>query len=627
MRLPRPIAQWKSVTNTGSADRRGRAAGIALAGSTALALLAFSDPAAAKLDKFQIRILGEDHEIGNAVLAASQVATVRDQEDLEPGDLLAAAQADYARILGALYGLGHYSGVVHVLIDGREAASIAPISPPSRIDSVVITVDPGPEFTFARAKAAPLAPETELPEGFARGKRAESGLIVDAASAGVDGWRAAGHAKAAVTGQQVIADHRRDTLDAEIDFTPGPKVTFGSLSISGQRRVSQERIRKIAGFPTGEPFDPDKVDDVAERLRRTGTFRSVVLTEAETVGPDGRLDYDLVVGEQKRRRMSFGAEYSTDDGATLTAGWMHRNLFGGAEKLTIDGTISGIGGASLGTSSTSGSEDYDLTTRLERPGTPYADSTAFIEGNLSRDQQEDYTSDNAGLTFGLTRYISDRLTAELGLGYEASKVKDDTGERTSYQQMVLPFSLTWDDRNNALNATEGFYAKGEIMPFYGIETTGNGARLAFDTRAYHGFGKDDRIVLAGRLQGGGIYGTDIEHSPRNYLFFSGGGGTVRGQPYESLGVYEIDPDVKTGGTQFAAASLELRGAVTKSISLVAFYDAGWVSGDDSSASHAGAGLGIRYNTSIGPIRFDVANPVSGDTGDGLQFYIGIGQAF
>ena len=49
--------------------------------------------------------------------------------------------------------------------------------------------------------------------------------------------------------------------------------------------------------------------------------------------------------------------------------------------------------------------------------------------------------------------------------------------------------------------------------------------------------------------------------------------------------------------------------------------------DPEGGEQAGAGLGLRYATSIGPIRFDVGYPVSGDTGDGVQFYLGIGQAF
>ena len=42
---------------------------------------------------------------------------------------------------------------------------------------------------------------------------------------------------------------------------------------------------------------------------------------------------------------------------------------------------------------------------------------------------------------------------------------------------------------------------------------------------------------------------------------------------------------------------------------------------------SGAGLGLRYKTPIGPIRLDVAAPVQGSTGGGVQLYLGIGQAF
>ncbi|MDZ4095616.1 MAG: BamA/TamA family outer membrane protein, partial [Paracoccaceae bacterium] len=49
--------------------------------------------------------------------------------------------------------------------------------------------------------------------------------------------------------------------------------------------------------------------------------------------------------------------------------------------------------------------------------------------------------------------------------------------------------------------------------------------------------------------------------------------------------------------------------------------------DDIGEWHAGAGLGLRYDTGFGPIRLDVAAPVRGKIGKGPQIYIGIGQAF
>ena len=49
--------------------------------------------------------------------------------------------------------------------------------------------EPGPAFAFSRAEIAPLAPGTDLPVAFKIGKPAETGVIRDAAKAGVDGWR------------------------------------------------------------------------------------------------------------------------------------------------------------------------------------------------------------------------------------------------------------------------------------------------------------------------------------------------------------------------------------------------------------------------------------------------------
>ena len=72
--------------------------------------------------------------------------------------------------------------------------------------------------------------------------------------------------------------------------------------------------------------------------------------------------------------------------------------------------------------------------------------------------------------------------------------------------------------------------------------------------------------------------------------------------------------------------------MTAKIGLVGFYDIGLIGADSlpqsGDAWHAGAGIGLRYDTPIGPIRLDLATPASGDNiGEDLQIYIGIGQSF
>ncbi len=112
------------------------------------------------------------------------------------------------------------------------------------------------------------------------------------------------------------------------------------------------------------------------------------------------------------------------------------------------------------------------------------------------------------------------------------------------------------------------------------------------------------------------------------LFYSGGNNTVRGQPYQSLNVQR--GSVETGGLSYLGLSVEARVDMTSKFGLVAFTDYGFVGSTSNPGGNgdwqSGAGLGVRYNTGFGPIRFDIAVPTSGKK-TGMQFYVGIGQAF
>jgi translocation and assembly module TamA len=55
-------------------------------------------------------------------------------------------------------------------------------------------------------------------------------------------------------------------------LSPGPKLRFGRLEISGEERMREQRIRKIAGLPEGETFSETELRRAETRLRRTGIF-------------------------------------------------------------------------------------------------------------------------------------------------------------------------------------------------------------------------------------------------------------------------------------------------------------------------------------------------------------------
>ncbi|WP_254439242.1 autotransporter assembly complex protein TamA [Ruegeria arenilitoris] len=565
---------------------------------------------------------GGSKELVERLEENSSVATAESRGLDTPLEILSAALSDYRTMVQILYDEGYFGPVVSIKLDGIEAAEISSLSVPAQINRAVITVQTGPKFTFGEAIVQPVTPETELPEEFAVGKVATTGAIQQAASAGVQGWRNAGHAKAEVGSQKVIARHAQDKLDAQIDLAPGPRLRFGKMIIQGDTDVRHRSIEKIAGFPAGEVYSPEKIQKVGTRLRRTGTFNVVAIEERETSNPDGTLDFDATFEDMPKRQLTFGLELASRDGLDLTATWTHRNVFRRAERLRFEAAIRNIGGA----------EDIDgrIGLRLDQPDRLGPDDNTFWSALLERRNTENYNVTVASLGYGARRTFSDRLYAEASAGFQWSSADDAYGDDRRFRYFVLPFRSEWDQRDSKVSATRGFYLDSQVTPFAGLSETESGIRLFFDGRGYTRVGSSDRLVLAGRVQLGSVLGPSPDGVTPDFLFFSGGAGTVRGQPYESLGI-PVGTGV-AGGKSFLGLSAEVRGKITEAISLVGFYDYGTVDTSSFIGSgaeyHSGAGLGVRYDLGgFGPLRLDLAVPVQGDTGNGLQFYIGIGQAF
>ena len=591
----------------------------------AMAAFALFGTAAHALDTLRFEIPAADEDLRDTLIGASLIQSAQEDGRTDPQDIIAAANADYAQLLGVLYKFGYYSGVINIKVDGQEAGRLSPFAKPSGVREVVVTVRPGPLFAFSNAQVAPVTPDTELPEDFARGKVARAPLVGAAAEAGITGWRDAGYAKAEISGENIVADHASNTLSAQVALSPGPVVTFGNLVQTTDSKVRPERLVQIAGLPRGQRFSPDELEKSAKRLRRTGAFKSVSLTEAEELRAGDVLDIQMSVADEKPRRFGAGVELSSNEGLTLSTYWLHRNLLGGAERLRFDVKVGGIGSQTGGIN---GGIDYEVGGRFERPATFGADTTLFVLGRVAREDQPNYLSDTAELGFGFSRIVTDELTVEAGLGLRYSDETDIDGSQEFFH-LLIPLKATYDSRDDPLDPAGGFYAQAEVTPFVSLGDTDSGGRIYMDGRAYRQIDEGGFLTLATRLQFGSIVGASLADTPQEFLFYSGGGDTVRGQPYQSLGVPRGTG--LTGGRTFVGASAEARIDLAGNFDPVAFFDVGYVGAeslyDDSGSWHSGAGIGIRYATGIGPIRFDVALPVSGSTGDGVQIYIGIGQAF
>lgn len=566
----------------------------------------------------------EADSASNALRAASLLLSL--EEDAAPQDYVAAARADYRRLLTALYAEGYYSGTVSIVIDGTEAAAIAPLAAPGQIGTVQITVDAGPRFTFGDVRLAPLPTGATLGADLGPRQPARSGEIQTAVRGAIGAWRDLGYAKVSVTDQSIIARHEIDKLDVAVAFDTGPRLRFGPLEVSGNSTVSDDRIRQIAGLPVGEVFSPAQMAAAERRLRRTGTFESVAFTESDSIGPDDTLPISALLSDAKPRRIGFGIELSSIEGLTVSSFWLHRNFLGGAERFRADAEVAGIAGET-------GGIDYSLGASFTRPATFGPDTEYFLTGRISREDEPDFLIDKIALETGFSRIITDDLTVRAGVGLLRAREETDIDTR-AYTLLTLPLDATYDRRDSPSDARDGYYVDLSATPFVSTDGDILGTRAYADLRGFLTLGEAERLTFAGRGQVGSVMGASLTEAPADFLFYSGGGGTVRGQPYQSLGVETVQgmDVVTTGGTSFIGAQLEARYLLRENIALVGFYDIGHV-GETATPTeagdwHAGTGLGVRYNTGIGPIRLDIGTPASGDDAFGaVQVYIGIGQAF
>lgn len=576
------------------------------------------------------------------VKAASSLVGDHEKPASGSAGLLAKARGDYRKILAALYAEGRYGGVISITVNGQEAADLRPDTELPEKSSIVITIDTGPEYHFGTASVHELAPPTDnkkdkvpLPQdsGYAAGDVAKSGTVFKAEQLAVEGWRQQGYAKATVKGRDVVADHATRIVDANIQVEPGQKAHYGPLTVRNvtkKPRMDSAYVAWMTGIKEGEEYDPDDISKANKRLARLDVFRAANVREADKINPDGSLPLNLVVQERPPRRFGVGGSYSTLDGAGLEAYWMHRNLFGHAERLRFDARISGIGG-SQDDSYNPKNFSYLLGTTFTRPGVITPD-TDFVAGlKAQREVLDNYTTTGVSGQLGLTHIFNDELSGRAYFNVAQTKSEDDYFGSRDFTTIGLLGGLLYDSRDDKANAKHGLYGEVVLEPVYEAQYGNFIGKMTVEGRSYFALDSKDRYVIATRAKVGTITGAEAKELPSDMLFFAGGGGSVRGYGYRNIGIKTETGDT-IGGRSLVEGSAELRTMVTDTIGVVGFIDAGVVGEDSypdfSENTKLGAGIGGRYMTGLGPLRFDVAVPLDRASGDpDLGFYIGIGQAF
>ena len=183
-----------------------------------------------------------------------------------------------------------------------------------------------------------------------------------------------------------------------------------------------------------------------------------------------------------------------------------------------------------------------------------------------------------------------------------------------------------------LDATEGSLLSLSVTPNFG-ELDGFTTFVIAETKGalYWTPFEGDRLTLAARGRLGVIFGDSRQNLPANKRYYSGGGGSIRGYEFQTVGPLDADDD-PIGGRSVLETGIEARIRIGESFGVVPFLEGGTAFADQFLDSGEpllwAAGLGLRYYTAVGPLRFDLAFPLNGRPRDeDFEFYVSIGQAF
>ena len=234
------------------------------------------------------------------------------------------------------------------------------------------------------------------------------------------------------------------------------------------------------------------------------------------------------------------------------------------------------------------------------------------------------------------------------LGWQAQKcTRGQSHCGQNVRLSTVSATLIRDTRDKPLDAHHGSFSTLNL----GITPTafGSSANFAKLFGQYAYYKPLHAIVLANSLRLGFAAPFANSFVPTSELYFSGGGTSLRGFPIDQAGPQRLVPfcnvlkgqagcvniTVPVGGKQLLILNSEVRFPlyITKALGGVVFYDGGNVYSAINLPSLFDnytntVGVGLRYSTPIGPVRFDIGrnlNPVPGI--NAWQYYITVGQAF
>lgn len=424
-----------------------------------------------------------------------------------------------------------------------------------------------------------------------------------------------------------------DFVDLTYKINKGRRVSIERVDIRGNERTRGKVIRRSLAIGEGDLYNAARIEASKKGLERMDFFEAVKIRTSAGSRPD-LMNLEVEVLEKKTGSLAAGIGYSSQDGAMGNIDLKERNLFGLGIVANVRGNLSSRRNSYEGSLTYPWLFDYPLN--------------ATINGYRHETKEQHYfrESDGFGLNFGFRLYGPWSLSA--GLSRDSSKL---SGFEQVFARSVIDYYARYGSRaekflNVSENAASFSFTRdtriGSTIPVAG-------SKISFGTR-FSGFGGDvefSRHFAQGvlyqklfwkaimKVQGNGSILVEMGGSPIPFdrRILLGGIASIRGYQYGQIGPKDRFGNI-IGGDRSLFANIECLFPLLEQMNLngVAFIDAGnaWNVDDGPFPTEvkAGAGVGIRWVSPMGPIRIEYGWKIKPEKGEAPgAFAFAMGQLF
>ncbi len=386
-------------------------------------------------------------------------------------------------------------------------------------------------------------------------------------------------------------------------FDTDQRYRFGKIQFS-DTALTPKFLHRYVQIQPGDPYDSAALLNLQSNLIGSNYFSKVEVNAPPQQATDNHVPIIVQLGMRDSRQLSFGLGYGTDTGIRGRVGFEYRylNRWGHRLKTELLGSQIkyGMRVAYIIPGADPTTDQYGLSIGLTREDSDVKDTfSAFIGGNWRKQ-------------FELWEQI-------LSLNYGVESFRFDGTRKTS--TLLMPGAdWTRTDADDLLNVRKGsrlgLRLRGAYEPLLSalsfFQPTASGKLI-------RPLGEQGRFIVRSDL--GTTVVSNFDALPASLRFYAGGDNSVRGYELDKIGPRDRDGNV-IGGKNLLVGSLEYEHRVWGKWSIAAFVDSGDAF-DDTPDFKTGVGVGMRWQSPVGPIRVDLAHGLE-DPGDTIRLHISIG---